>query len=520
MALATPELLRSLAERYQPLLVFSTGERVFPAQVESYLSHVSLAAWAPGAGQSAARDLGVASESGSGARSRGTAIIQGPPPGTRLGGPSTAGAPLRRDGHNADSIGSTAYKPRWAPPGLFLTFGGWTDRSCTSGDRAYLLAAFGELTAAMEPALDWAEFETLPNRPLLWVEQPTAPTIYAEAEWCAAYVAVDNAVDRSGSPARDFAGPDPASLRRLLALTYHVFFPVLDAPEGNALAFGVRAREGQWEAATVFLPATPSDSGDPAELDVTEPPVAVALSRDRGVQVRLSSCRAWSQVSRLGAHPRLYVSRGRHQLLFAPPQDQVGNYDGPGGGASTNTRLDATDPGQDDFPGSEVLLLGLLLPFPLNLLALLAWIVSVLLGLHNDAHNGEAGPPPDISNPDGDGGGSVASPTDAGRAGEVLPDGERIDDPATTLLRFVDRLRRDPPETSWPDDDDPGAPPPPVEQPFWWDFAGRWGVDVVVGATQWGPGTVRVDGTNRSMGYWNTVRLTVAWARGLIDRSV
>jgi hypothetical protein len=521
MPLADPDQVRSLAERYEPSLVFSTGEQVFPALIETYLSHVSPAAWPPGPGQQAAPDLGVPAESGAGSHRRGTAIMEGDAPGTRRGGPNEAGAPLRRDGSGFDAIGNSSYLVGFASESLFLTFGGWSDATCRKGNANYLLAAFSELTAAMEPSSRWGEFQSLSNRPIMWVEQPTTPTVYAEATWCGDYPRIDEAVDRDGSGVRDFAGgPDPDSLRRVLALTYYVFFPLMDRPAPGPLAPAFRLgrqREGQWEAATIFFAGTPPDDpNDPAQFDFAEPPLAVALSRDPFVTTDLATCRPWAQVTRDGLHPRLYVSRGRHHLLFAAPADQTGNYDGPGGGASTDTRLDATDPGQEDFPGHEALLIaGLILASPL---LLLLWLISLLLGLHNDANNGAEGPPPEVSAPAGDGEGSIGSPSQGAMPGEVLADGRRIDDPATTMLRFINGLLRDPPDTAWPDDNDPGAPPPRFEHPYWWRFAGRWGVAVPSGSTSWSPGTRRVDRFGRSLGYFNTVSLARAWAQGLVNR--
>src|SRR5262245_14127298 len=116
MPLADPDQVRALAERYEPSLVFSSGEPVFPVLVESYLSHVSLAAWPPGAGQQPAPDLGVPAESSTGAHRRGTAIMDGEAPGVRLGGPNAAGAPLRRDGSGADAIGNSSYRIGFASP--------------------------------------------------------------------------------------------------------------------------------------------------------------------------------------------------------------------------------------------------------------------------------------------------------------------------------------------------------------------------------------------------------------------
>ncbi|WP_405395413.1 hypothetical protein [Microbispora hainanensis] len=521
MPTAKPDQARALAEKYEPTLVFSGGERVFPALVESYLSHVSLAAWLPAVGEQPVRDIGVWAESTIGPNHRGTAVMDGPAPGTRRGGPDTAGAPLRRDGFGTDAIGHPAYRGSLASPELFLTFGGWSDTRCTSGDPGYLRAAFSELSAAMDPSAPWEEFESLSNRPLMWVEQPTTPTLYAEVTWCGDYPRIDESADHMGGLMRDFAGgPDTESLGRVLALTYYVFFPLMDGPDAGSPPSGAglagRMREGQWEAATVYFAGTPSGTDDPSDFDYLEPPLAVALSRDANLDSGLAACRAWQQVTRDGTHPRLYVSRGRHHLLFAPPEDQTGNYDGPGGGASTDTRLDTSDPGQDDFPGSEALLIAaLVLGSPL---VLLLWLITVLLGLHNDAHNGADGPPPDLSAPMGDGAGSIAAPAGVAAPGEVLPDGRRIDDPATTLLRFVNGLERDPRRTAWPDDDDPGAPPPRFEHPYWWDFPGRWGVDIRPESTTWSSGTRRVDRFGRSLAYWNTVSLARAWAQGLVPR--
>jgi hypothetical protein len=151
MPVAKPDQVHALAQAYEPMLVFSSGERVFPVLVESHLSHVSSAAWAPGASQPAVRDLGVPAESNTGPNRRGTAIMDRIAPGTRLGGPNAAGAPLRRDGSGPDAIGSSAYRGQRASQDLFLTFGGWSNNLYTSGNSDYVVAAFAELSAAMEP---------------------------------------------------------------------------------------------------------------------------------------------------------------------------------------------------------------------------------------------------------------------------------------------------------------------------------------------------------------------------------
>jgi hypothetical protein len=455
------------------------------------------------------------------------------PPGIKLGGPSASGVPLRRDRSGFDSIGNSSYRVNQASLRLFLTFGGWSDNSNTQGNADYLRAAFSELAAAMDPGLEWTEFEALVNRPIMWVEQPTMPTVYAEAEWCGKYLIVDDRFGHSDTPPHSFPpdpdpqdpnvdNPDRQAIRRLLALTFYIFFPLMDFPgqgqeETRAFDLGAMRREGQWEAATVFFAGSaPSDPNDPSTFEFQEPPLAVALSRDPFLSVDFSTCRPWSQVTQDNLHPRLYVSRGRHHLLFAPPTDQVGNYDGPGGGAAEDTRLDATDPGQEDFPGSEGLLIAAALLA--NPWLLLAWLISVLLGHHNDANNGADGPPVDVSAPAGDGAGSIATPSGIATPGQVLSDGRRVDDPATTLLRFINQLEPDPPETAWPDDDDPGAPPPPFEHPYWWQFAGRWGVAIPDGSLTWSSGTRRVDRFGRSLGYLNTVSVVKAWAQGLVNR--
>jgi len=523
MPTATTDNLRKLSYRYQPVLAFSAGERVFPALVESYLSHVSLAAW------NQIGDAGVPGEPINGPNHRGTAIMNGAPPGMKLAGaPNSVGQPLRLDWYG---IGNSAYRPGNAPETLFLTFGGWSDATYTRGSRDYLLAAFSELSAALDSANTWQEFESLPNRPHLWVDQPTTPTVYAEAEWSGMYWKVDQA---RGVPNGDFAQTDREALQKVLALTYYIFFPLREPNNPEVLVCDGFC-EGQWEAVTIFFPGVQGASRGPSappEFEYQEPPLAVALSRSRHVTNSLSSCRPWDwppgvpawirpPVQRDGLHPRLYVSLGRHELLFAPPADQAGNYEqgGSPGGASRESSLDESDPGQEDFPGFEPLLLGLILPFPLNLFALIAWLFTVFAGLNNDAYEGAHGPPDDISTPEGDGRGPVAAPADGSvPPGTVLADGTRIDDPAITLLRFIDNFRLDPQRTPWPSDKDPGAPPWELEYPYWWDFAGRWGVDIASGGTEWAPGTRRIDRFGRSLGYWNAVELTRAWANGEVTR--
>jgi len=528
MTTATTENLRELAKRYQPVLAFSAGERMFPALVESYLSHVSLATW------NQIGDAGVPGEPINGPNHRGTAIMNGAPPGTKLAGaPNSAGHPLPLD---SSGIGNPAYRPGSAPETLFLTFGGWSDATHTRGSPDYLLAAFSELSAALEPANTWREFESLPNRPHIWVDQPTTPTVYAEAEWGGMYLSIYEA---GGAANGDFAATDKdpdLGLRQVLALTYYLFFPLRE-PNNPDVLVGDGFCEGQWEAVTIFFPGMPGASRGPSappEFEYQEPPLAVALSRSRDVTNSLSSCRPWDwpfvvpagtppPVQRDGLHPRLYVSLGRHELLFAPPEDQAANYQqgGPAGGASQETRLKESDPGQEDFPGFEPLLIGLVLPFPLNLFALIAWLFTVFAGLNNDEYEGAHGPPDDISTPEGDGRGPVAAPADGSvPPGAVLADGTRIDDPAITLLRFIDNFRLDPQRTAWPydkDPEDPGAPPPEFEYPYWWDFAGCWGV-IIAGGIQWASGTRRIDRFGRSLGYWNAVNLARAWAEGTVAR--
>lgn len=508
-----PDAVRALAKRYEPVLVFSSGERIFPVQVESYLSHVSAAPWVPG------RDLGVEPELPGGPHRRGTAIMDGEPPGVLCGGRSASGAPLGRDGADADAIGNSAYRGRKASPDLFLTFGGWRDSACTRGDADYLIAAFSELAAAMNEnrSSPWEEFESLPNRPVLWTTQPTTPTVYAEAAWCGDHLKVSRRVEQALPGEHDLAhDSDATALSRTLALTYHWFFPLQDARRPGPLS---RRREGQWVAATVFFEGEPGSS--PPEFEPVEPPVAIALSREPGQAPDVASFRPWSQTVRDDAHPRLHVSHGRHLLLFAAPDDPEGNLPAPvGGGAAEVTRLSTHDLGQSNFPGAEVLLAGgLLLPAPFAEIVFLLWLLSVLIELvNNDPNNGPDGPPVEIQTPAGDGAGPIATPAGVAQPGEVLSSGRRVDDPPVSLLRVIDALPRDPRQTVWPDEENPGSPPPRTEYPYWWDFAGRWGVAVAPHSMQWASGTRRVDGWGRSLGYRNTVQLARAWALGLVRR--
>jgi hypothetical protein len=520
---STPENLRRLALRFQPSLHFSSGERHYPIQAESWLSHVSYASWAP------TDDPAIPAEAAGGEHHRGTAVMGAnrttdPFPHTRLaGGPNPAGSPLSLSRAGPDAIGNSAFRWPQAPGDLFLTFGGWKGPALTEGCPDYLYGAFSELASAMDPSNAWVRFEQLPNRPIVWFPQPTAPTVYAEAEWAGMYgrVDADPALRAANGNRSSFGGPvDTVALERLLVVTYYYLFPMRDVG-GDPGAVSAGNAEGQWEAVSLFFTgqATETTQGErrPAfEVDDRDP-VAIALSRPRQIKWLPMECLPYSYtLTTDGGNPIVFASLGAHRLSLYPPPAEAPNYSrGNGGAASTSTRLDESDPGKGDFPGSEVLLIpGLILASPL---LLFLWLLTFLLGLNNEAFTeSEGAPDPTVPTPEGDGAGPVGAPSEGAGPGTRLSDGSRVDDPALTIFRFVNMFDPDPQETSWPQGFDPKDPPPAVERPFWWEFAGRWGVEVA--GPGWASGDRRIDQFRRTIGFDNAIRLAEAWARGLIQR--
>jgi hypothetical protein len=526
MTPATPANLRKLAARFQPSFNFSTGERFFPIQAESWLSHLSYAPWQPN------DDAGIAPETDNpaGPHHRGTAILQSehqstPPFGIvrKGGGPNAAGRPLALSGNSEDSIGATAYRYPAAPDELFLSFGGWADPTLRAGNADYLTAGFSELASAMDPMHPWIGFEQSANRPIIWHPQPTAPTVYAEAEWAGMYARLDASPDfRAANGNRSSFGGvvDADALEKLLVITYHLLFPMRDVG-GDPGAVSAGNAEGQWEAVSLFFtgrttgPATTGSRRPAFELDDTGP-LAIAFSRSRRLdRFGVDAYPYFFTTKTDGGNPTVFVSLGAHRLSLFPPNEETPDFasgSGAGGAASSDTRLDATDPGKGDFPGDELLLVaGLALASPL---LLLAWLISLFLGLNNEASTESEGPATGVPTPEGDGGGPIGAASEGAAPGTRLSDGTRVDDPALTILRFIDLLMDDPPKTSWPEGADPRDPPPDVEYPTWWDFGGRWGIEVEPGGG-WSPGDRRIDRLGRTLGFFNAVRLADAWAKGI-----
>ncbi|HEX8001469.1 MAG TPA: hypothetical protein VF519_02105 [Mycobacteriales bacterium] len=495
---------RALAAAYEPALYFAAGERWFPVQVESWLSHASA-----DRRRSDGFDLPV--ESPAGPLGRGTSLWAG---GVRVSdAPTPAGEAL-----GPDEVARLAN----APADAFLSFGGWPEAHRQRGDAAYLHAAFSEYAAAMDPTANTeAAFERdQADRPVVWHAQPTTPTTYCEVEWA------------GGAPGLN--DREAGTLRRCLALTYHWFFPMR---EEVAFPHGQGNAEGQWEAATVFLLTPEPEEREGAARPVFTygknaldefVPYAVALSRPEG---RPPAARAWSRVHRTGRHPMLAVSYLSHRLEFAPVsaagaatfrRDEIAAAAGGAPGAAPQTRLPAEDYGRDngpfnDFWGTALFFVGVALASPFIVAVA---IVARIFGAKNDKHSGDPDEPaPSMPSPArADAGGAVARPADAsGPPGTVVvPDpvgapwvAYRVDDPAVSILRVVDRFH--PVEPKWWAADESGSAPPTTETPPWWDYPGRWGA-AVTGLLVWAPGTRRTDAGGDSLGRRNTRALAHSWA--------
>ena len=275
-------------------------------------------------------------------------------------------------------------------------------------------------------------------------------------------------------------------------------------------------REGQWEAITIFFrgdPGGPADpDGRPRSFAWTEPAfVAYSQGYDQGDEMQPAEVRPWKPavntagewnqfgVEKDGTHPVAYVTAGTHRHEF--------------GDAFVSKHVTATSVGSphqqtayiaDGLAGLAIagsvsgtipppIAVGLLI---LALLILLFWLIQMAV----DSGSADPAPPADELIV-GRGTGPAAAPTagSPSTSSGGVPSGASGTVP--TDLRVVNPFRAvEAPTSSYP-------PPADVcEYPWWWDFAGRWGVKVVKGTT-WDSGTHRADRWSRSRGYWNTYHL-------------
>ena len=528
---ATVENLRELAFAYLPRLRFDADERFFPVSPEAYLSHTGAAPWPEDAWSEPDDVLPDP-------RRRGTALcIVDPATGLtrQAGAPNVHGRPLNPADLAASPTDGGAPLP-------FLCFAGWEPDSARGrGDADYLAAAFSEFAAAMNPALRWIPFDEStqpgtgtrpPTLPQLWVPQPPAPTIWAEVEWFGHYRGLLAEDPGDGT----WLDPSDARNDHYLCLTYYVFYAARE-PSGSGDA--TRACEGQWEAATLFFETAGADGTErPVTADVTvlEPPVWASVTQGRDLQGRyLAETRRWSDTERT-PHPTaveiadrgsavlpldverapstelvLYVGRGSHRFHFErlrdspwPPPGELEDIDwedisGPGFpgydpfavageiGWALEDEISPDDPDtfwEDVWSFFASILVGIVILLAL-LVALLAWPFYALADLF-DSTTGDDLPR---------GGREEARGDLTEAAGEsYLPEEDERQDgalgsqsghaSAPFALTLVDRLNA------------------PDDHPAWWNYSGRWGIEVSGADGTWQSGTQRVDRADRSLGYF------------------
>lgn len=525
--------LRELADTYQPFIRWSDQERFFPALAEAWLQHATAAPWP------ARRVTSPANvETGVDPHRRGTAVCTADTDVRSVrvaaGTPNPDDTPISLDPLD---LARTLAADLPGGGGAFLNFGGWAPQFAAgfqgrTGDLEYLFRSFSELAAAINPAQPWEPVELMAHLPTFWTPQPPTPTVYCEARLAADFATASSELDHPDFP----AGAD-ALLGNVLVLTYHYLYPAREPSDGEP---AVRAKEGQWEAVSIFFRA--QREGD--QVTFQEPPLGVAVSQGTdgpSTTPFVTDFRAWTDVhhDNTHAHPVLFAAHGSHRFFFAPLDP--GQVFEPGAGGPTVPAGGSYD-NNSEFPGWESVLIGGLIIAAILLaaglwvaaivvavLAFLFWLFSLIMDLCNDdsenpsnpfpsnpetqgngPQSGDSDEPPAPGSPGGDGsgdggGGGGGGGGLGGGFGTPNAGSAQGADTSSFDLRFIDRLivGREggrPTYTGYPSAEE-------CEHPTWWDYTGRWGVRVAPSMTgSWASGDQRVDEFGRSWGYWHSLR--------------
>jgi hypothetical protein len=504
----------ALAAQYEPLLRFHPTERLFPVDAAAWLSHCSGEPWSAGD-----------------AKLRGTALFEADVSDTQFAGAQFVQAACTAAGVTgkqpiSDTRGTQNHEignPRWAAPPdgkeVFLDFAGWEDpNGFSSGDLTYLAEVYSALGNAVNPArvtatpLNGLSSSRYPAT--FGVPQPTRPTVYCEVEWAGTFPRIDK---DNGAPFA-FAHPSGgtfADLDNYVALTYYYLYPGTEPPTSG----GVRRREAQWEAITIFLKGDASGQSPdrrPRGFSGPTPRFVVysqGLSTSDDIQPP-AECRPWDDpalgwmVMKDGDHPVAFVSAGSHRNLFL-----LGQPGGSGGGSARITATNVGPPGVNDplynaasgAFGAGALLTALGgIGWPLMALALILLLLSFLVGDDNPPPVPEDAPRDDPV-PPGQEKAEVSANGPAGLPSGGTPGGQPpgATGSVTFALHVVNRFYYDL----------TGRYPQPgeaCEHPPWWDYGGRWGVKVVVSdplQTEWDSGSRRADRRQRSRAFWHAAHL-------------
>lgn len=530
--------LFELARRFSPVVRFHPDERFFPVLAESWLTHTTEAPW----DTDAAHWLGDLPPD---PHRRGLALCTHGRRGDLqviAGQPVDGNRPLRfsEDPDDPYAIGRPGL--RNVNGRVFLDLAGWQPGSGESvGDLERLYALWSELSAAVNPPLDWTPLLGRDDLPHAWIPPSVNPTTYCEISWAGAYRELSDKDTLGDFPTGD------GSLDPFVALTYHYLYAAKEpVPDGTG-----ETLEGQWEAATLFFRSEGAAKGHGV---VMVPPEWVVISQgidQPGSSHHRTEAARWNTLELLGEHPVLYAGKGSHHFFFHPVGGTTGN-------PPPNNPNPGADPGPHDDDRHEGQITDLLLLF-LALLALAALVGLILLALgvgiviialvvvaliilalwalfewlkslfdsgSNDntgdpvsggGGNDEAGgggtqgggdEPPGGSAPPGGGDGGVGN---SGGGTYGLPNTGSPTGRATVSfdVRVVGRLPDQAgARTGYPSERR-------LENPYWWDYSGGWGVRITNGfATGWQHGTRRVDEFGRGWGYWQGLRLATVLAGG------
>ncbi|MBI5145811.1 MAG: hypothetical protein HZA84_01160 [Thaumarchaeota archaeon] len=501
--MANCEDLFKLAEKYIPLLHYTVSEKLFPTEAETWFTHCSpddhsqrgskkigtaLFKFIPGTGEpwigtlplvSCQNDLGNPQPIS--VRKCNNTISTNPADATRYIGDQA----LRTDGN------------------YFLDFAGWQDpNNSREGNITYLKEVFANLLPGTSPGnpSPQPQFCNPPRGPAFYVEISNA------SKWASKEIDVDGR----------FAPGSEQLLSDYIVLTYHILYPAMEPFDA---ASDSKFREGQWEAISVFLKV-------PENIREAIPRfVCYSRSYTPGGG-RRQIVRPWSGATRLGGgkdpeveksgdHPIVWVTQGTHKNMWRQlinPVTIKEEYPNPALLVASGSVLAAAGAAAYYCAGVCAALAAGGPPGWIGcgacwvvtaIIALIALLLLLFAFLFKTKRERQENQPGESPLPTGGENDFFSGTGPAGGAPSGTP-GTPGTESSTVgfILRVIDDVNGINETFSYPQENRV------CENPTWWRYAGRWGVQIsALINSKWDSGTRLSDEHGRTRTFDNTWEL-------------